>query len=194
MRDLQIIPIDKFGEGSGERILSGVLSGYSCPLNAEVEDFLKNKALQSAKLATSKTYLVFGADDGSLLGYFTLSVKSYTIESAKLNSAKRRLIERFADRVGSKDRYSVAVYLIAQIGRNYAQEVRRGLSGRELLQLAFAKLREVNDRIGGKIVLVERESDRPKLHAFYSANGFSSWNERTNERDGIVYDQMIAVL
>ena len=72
--------------------------------------------------------------------------------------------------------------------------MRRGLSGRELLQLAFAKLREVNDRIGGKIVLVERESDRPKLHAFYSANGFSSWNERTNARDGVVYDQMIAVL
>lgn len=194
MRDLQIVPIDKFGDGGGERILSGILSGYSCPLNDEVEDFLKNKALQSAKLATSKTYLVFDAENGSLLGYFTLSVKSYTIESAKLTSSKRRLIERFADRVGRKDRYSVAVYLIAQIGRNYAQEVRRSLSGRELLQLAFTKLREVNDRIGGKIVLVEREFDRPKLHAFYSANGFSSWNERTNEKDGVVYDQMIAVL
>ena len=194
MRNLQIVPIDKFGDGNGERILSGILSSYSCPLNAEVEDFLKNKALQSAKLSTSKTYLVFDAEDGSLLGYFTLSVKSYTVESAKLNSSKRRLIGRFADRVGSKDRYSVAVYLIAQIGWNYAQEVRRGLSGRELLQLAFAKLREVKDRIGGKIVLVERESDRPKLHAFYEANGFSSWNERTNEKDGAVYDQMVAVL
>ena len=194
MRNLQIVPIDKFGEGSGGKILSGILSGYSCPLNAEVEDFLKNKALQSAKLSTSKTYLVFDAEDGVLLGYFTLSAKSYTIESVKLNSSKRRLIERFADRVGSKDRYSVAVYLIAQIGKNYAQEVRRGLLGRELLQLAFAKLREVNDRIGGKIVLVERESDRSKLHAFYAANGFSSWNERTNEKDGVVYDQMVAVL
>lgn len=42
--------------------------------------------------------------------------------------------------------------------------------------------------------MVERESDRPKLLDFYNRNGFKSWTSRTNEKDGMVYDQMFAVL
>jgi len=32
--------------------------------------------------------------------------------------------------------------------------------------------------VGGKPVLVERETDRPKLLDFYRANNFKSWNIR----------------
>ena len=42
--------------------------------------------------------------------------------------------------------------------------------------------------------MVERESDRPKLLEFYNDNGFKSWTTRRNAKDGMVYDQMFAVL
>ena len=48
--------------------------------------------------------------------------------------------------------------------------------------------------IGGKLVMVEREADRPMLLKFYNDNGFKSWTTRRNAKDGMVYDQMFAVL
>jgi len=53
---------------------------------------------------------------------------------------------------------------------------------------------ETKKAIGGKLVMVERESDRPKLLEFYNDNGFKSWTTRRNAKDGMVYDQMFAVL
>lgn len=55
-------------------------------------------------------------------------------------------------------------------------------------------LRSTKRAIGGKLVMVEREADRPKLLEFYKANGFKSWTTRRNAKDGVVYDQMFASL
>ena len=49
----------------------------------------------------------------------------------------------------------------------------------------------------GKLVMVEREADSPKLLEFYTKNGFKSWTRRINEKDGkkkVEFDQMFAVL
>ena len=48
--------------------------------------------------------------------------------------------------------------------------------------------------IGGKLVMIEREAEEPKLLEFYKANGFKSWTTRRNAKDGVVYDQMFASL
>ena len=87
-----------------------------------------------------------------------------------------------------------SVFLIAQIGKNYAIEEENRISGAELLELAFAKLRAVQSLIGGKLVLIERDASRAKLLDFYQANGFKSWSSRHSESDGIDYDQMLCVL
>ena len=42
--------------------------------------------------------------------------------------------------------------------------------------------------------MVEREANRPKLQEFYNKNGFKSWTRRMNEKDGVEFDQMFAVL
>ena len=62
------------------------------------------------------TYLVYDNTTSRLLGYFTLVLKPFSIEKEKLSKTKCRLIERFAD--VDKERYTAAVYLIAQIGKN----------------------------------------------------------------------------
>jgi hypothetical protein len=62
------------------------------------------------------------------------------------------------------------------------------------LEVALDKLRAAQDLIGGKLVLIERESERMKLHDFYKANGFKSWNSRYDKNDNVQYDQMIRVI
>ena len=63
-----------------------------------------------------------------------------------------------------------------------------------MLARAEDEFRSIKKRVGGKLVMVERESDRPKLLEFYNMNGFKSWTTRRNAKDGMVYDQMFAVL
>ena len=194
MRKLSIWRIDKFAKTVGEAVLSSTLSSFAVPLNSEVEDFIRKKALQATKLKSSISYLVIDEDLADVVGYFTLLVKPFTIQAASLSSKNRRLIARFAEENTEAGDYTASVYLIAQIGKNYAIEEPLQISGGDLLNMALDKLRAAQDLVGGKLVLVEREADRAKLLEFYNANGFKSWNGRYDKKDQVQYDQMIRVL
>ena len=171
-----------------------LFSGFACPLNKEVDDFLKNKAVQSNKLNASVSYLVVDSETAVLLGYFTLVLKPFTIHESKLSTTNIRLISRFAERNDETGSFTAALYLIAQIGKNYALPEECRISGGDLMSLALDKLRAAQDLVGGKMVMVEREADREKLLSFYQSTGFKSWNARFDKKDKVQYDQMIRVL
>ena len=67
----------------GEKMLKDVLSDFTCPMNKNVEEFLKEKAIEFTKRNQSVTYLVFLNDASTLVGYFTLASKSITVKEAK---------------------------------------------------------------------------------------------------------------
>ena len=194
MRNLTVWRIDKLAKKVGDRVLSSTLAQFSIPLNKEVEDFIRNKALQATKLKSSITYVLVDEDIAEVLGYFTLLVKPFTIPASRLSSTNRRLISRFSEVNEETGNYTASVFLLAQIGKNYAIQRQYQVSGRDLLEVALDKLRAAQDLIGGKLVLIERESERMKLHDFYKANGFKSWNSRYDKNDNVQYDQMIRVI
>jgi hypothetical protein len=185
--------ITELEERFGESAVVGFIKKFSCPLNMEVEDFLKNKAMQSSRLSASQTYLVIDDDTYQLQGYYTLVVKSYAVKGLLLSSSNRRLISRFAEEDESGN-FHAAVYLIAQIGKNFALPKENQISGERLIGLALDEFRAIKRRVGGKLVMVERENNCPKLQSFYQSNGFKSWTTRRNAKDGVVYDQMFASL
>lgn len=57
-------------------------------LNRNVELFLKEKTLQSAKLYTFSTHLV--AEDSDLAGYFTLATKMLTLSPKNISSTQAK--------------------------------------------------------------------------------------------------------
>ena len=193
IEDLNVFPLMQYEAAIGEENLRFFLSGFSCPKNLEVEDFLRNKARQSAHRSSSATYLVCSDKRRELLGYFTIMTKAYSVNGKSLNSANRRLIERFAE-PDENGNYHASVYLIAQIGKNFAIPESRRIEGHDLLALAIEKFETAKKILGGKLVMVEREVDRPMLLKFYNDNGFKSWTTRRNAKDGLVYDQMFSVL
>ena len=190
-RDVTVISLRQF-ESAGGLAEGYSFEDFSCPLNEEVQDFLQKKAVHSLHLGASMTYLVYDNNTSRLLGYFTLVLKPFSIEKEKLSKTKCRLIERFADVDG--ERYTAAVYLIAQVGKNFAIEDGERISGDELLRLAFEKLYAAREIVGGKLVLVERDMKSPELVSFYRRWNFQSWNERHDGKDGVDYDQMLCVL
>ena len=50
--------LDQFGD---DQSVKKILSEFSCPLNADVERFLKNSAIEFAKQSIAPTYLVFSS-------------------------------------------------------------------------------------------------------------------------------------
>ena len=145
-------------------------------------------------LKSSVTYFVVDTTSGIVLGYFTLVLKPFTIHESKLSKTNIRLISRFAERNDETGSFTAALYLIAQIGKNYALPEECRISGGDLMSLALDKLRAAQDLVGGKMVMVEREADREKLLSFYQSTGFKSWNARFDKKDKVQYDQMIRVL
>lgn len=78
-----------FGEENpklGEDILLQVLSDFSCPRNPDVERFLKKSSIEFTKKHQSVTYLVFSAEDGELLGYFTLALKPLVVRGETISN------------------------------------------------------------------------------------------------------------
>ena len=185
---LSLLTISEFEDTVGSDALADTLARFSCPLNKEVESYLKDssRAVQSSQMSSSVTYLAFDSRSNDLLGYFTLMMKAYSVKSDALNSANKRLIRRFSE-IDSSGNFTAAVYLIAQIGKNFALPEKDQIEGSELLMAAMNVFCETKKAIGGKLVMVERESDRPKLLEFYNDNGFKSWTTRRNAKDGMVW-------
>ena len=192
MKGLRVLSLEQIEELAGGECLAAMLSGIDCSLNERVQKFIRNDSVLSERLGSTVTYLVLSATD-EVLGFFTLVMKPFTVADAGLSSNNRRMIQRFAE-LDEKGNYTAALYLIAHLGKNFALDEARRITGSELIALALDVLRKAQKLVGGKLVLIDRESDRPKLLDFYQANGFKSWNRRYSKKDAIEYDQMLCVL
>lgn len=172
--------LEQLGE---DRVIS-ILSGFSCPLNKDVENFLKRNAILFTKQGLSATHLIFTSfkSNLSLIGYFTLATKFFTISKGSLSKTLQKRVNKFTTYLPDTKRYYISAPLIAQLGKNYSDGLNNLISGDELLKLACDKVATIQHEIGGKIVYLECE-DKPKLIEFYSSNGFVNFGKRLLEKD-----------
>lgn len=171
----------------GENEVKTILSDFSCPLNQDVEEFLKHKAIEFCKQGISSTYIIMASYQKKyvLAGYFTLANKIFCIDKDSFPSRNwRKRIAKFAQFDSTIKRYTLSAPLIGQIGKNYSHGYNNLITGDELLKLALEKVREMQRIVGGKIVYLECE-DKPKLLEFYGENGFVNFGKRELDRDEI---------
>ena len=92
-------------EDYGDEFVGALISDFSTvierdgqkkPLNPDIEVFLKKNAVQFAKEKKSITYIVGDKDDGSLLGYFTLTHKAIEIPADGLSKSTVHTIEKYS--------------------------------------------------------------------------------------------------
>ena len=172
-------------EQVGEERTKEVLSDFCCPLNADVEYFLRHKAVEFAKQGLSQTHLVFTPYKGNVtfVGYFTLANKGIIINRKTIPNANwRRRIKRFAIQSDLDGGYYVSAPLIGQLGKNFKEERNKLITGDELLKLATDKVHVIQMALGGKLVYLECE-DKPQLLSFYDSNGFVNFGHRDLEKD-----------
>ncbi|MCD8068631.1 MAG: GNAT family acetyltransferase [Lachnospiraceae bacterium] len=161
----------------GEKSLDEILSEFSCPLNPDVERFLKHSAVEFTKKNQSVTYLVFNRDNCILLGYFTLALKPLTVRGSTISNAVGRKLARISEVNEQMKTYTMAAYLIAQLGKNFTAEAEHLITGKDILDLAQDRLLQAQCLCGGVVTFLETYNEE-KLLLFYDRNLFRQFDIR----------------
>lgn len=161
----------------GEDVLLQILSEFSCPMNPDAERFLKKSSIEFTKKNQSVTYLVFSVIGGKLLGYFTLALKPLTVRGETVSNTVKRKLLRVSELDERSDTYTMSAYLIAQIGKNFSENRGKMITGAELLELAWDKIKATQYVFGGIVTFLEAENEE-KLLSFYRNNRFSQFDTR----------------
>lgn len=165
----------------------------------DVEHFLHDKAVQFEKVDLSRTYLVMSTyrNEPYLAGYFAISNKSLVIPKQvykKLSGTFQKKLMGMGHKTEVQN-YECKGYLIGQLGKNYSVEARNAnqLSGEELLELAYEKILEAHEIVGGKVVYLECEHVE-KLKNFYKRNGFREMEEYDSPNNLCIFVKTIKKL
>ena len=180
-------------ELSGEANLRKDLSLFLCEKNPEIEEFIREKAIDFAKRKLSITYLILDTDSGVILGYFTLTHKSVILSGEGLSRTFQKKLAFFARRDRDTGNYVVSAFLLAQLGKNYAIKTDRRISGKRMLEIVNTILLDVQRRIGGGVLYLDCE-DNPKLKSFYSGENFKEFADRFSSEDERKYIQFMRFL
>lgn len=170
-------------ETIGEDGVKSILSDYVCPQNKDIQDFLSNKAIEFEKQGISTTYLIFASHKGKvrLFGYFAIAIKGISVpDKRQMSGNLKRRLNKFAIRNNESKEYVVPAILIAQLGKNFRDELNKEILGEELLEIACNKAKQIQRLSSGKVIYLECE-DNVKLTDFYEKNGFRSFGKRERE-------------
>lgn len=170
-------------EQLGEDATKSILSSFSCPLNKDIENFIKYKSIEFSKRTTAKTHLVFWQTEDQkfieLVGYYTITSKVITIDRNVLSNTEAKKLKNQGIYDSVKQEFTVSAPLIAQLGKNFTDGNDTLISGTDLLQLAVNKIQR---EIGGRFMYLECE-DNEKLLTFYKKHNFKIFGKRTLDRD-----------
>ncbi len=173
-------------EQLGEDETKSILSSFACPLNEDVEFFIKHRAIEFSKRTTAKTHLVFwqteDAKDIELVGYYTIASKVIKVSKDALTGGEAKKLKNQGLYDDVKHEFTVSAPLIGQLGKNFTNGNDTLISGSDLLTLAINKVKKIQREIGGRFVYLECE-DNEKLLAFYKNCGFKVFGKRKLDGD-----------
>lgn len=178
------VSLSKLISQIGEDNVKNILSDFSCPINSDIETFLRKKAIEFEKQSISATHLIFTSykSQNVLVGYYTLATKAFNITKSAISKSMSKRINKFATYDTDLKSYILPAPLIAQIGKNFTNNYNSLITGDELLSIAIDDVNVIHQIAGGKVVYLECE-DKPRLIDFYSRNGFVSFGNRSLDKD-----------
>ena len=159
-----------------------VLSSFICD-NDEVQDFINNKAISHELRGLARTILVFDEQNSTLVGFYTISIKSLVL-CGILDSKKKKSYFGTAQTNGNV----IPAILIGQLGKNFA--VSSDFSGSDLMSLIFGYIYRADKLLPSVVSYVEHNGSE-KLTKFYKKNGFSYFPREKEENSRNLYCHII---
>ena len=152
-----------------------ILSSFSCAKDHDIENFIRNRAIEFEELSKAKTYLI--CDEAALqnegrllvLGYISLALKVLQIPDG-LSIRERKELDGYRGKHHGEPITDIPCYLIGQLARNDGV-AKEQLSGKEIIEEAQRIIMVAVEAVGGRFMMIECHDD-PKLLKFYGDNGF----------------------
>lgn len=153
--------LDKSSLDVVEAIRSGIES-FKCAKSPHHEDFLKKKAVDCSLHHTSKTYLMIDIDalyewidtgnraDQIICAFFTIGISSISIIDEKISSKRRKKLKVHTF---TRDD-AIGCFVIGELCRADCVD-RSSLPGLDILDACLGVIKNAQDIIGGRIVLVD---------------------------------------
>ena len=173
-----------------------MLSSFSCSHDEDIQNFLRNRAIDFELLSKSRTYLIIdeqqfqnsnsAVDNLIIYGYISLAVKVFTVPETASNRQRQQL-DGFSAKEHGKQISNFPCYLIGQLARN-SNVPKESISGAELLNFAYDIIAISVDAVGGRNILVECHNNK-KLVQFYLDNEFYKISQIPDENQTMI--QMI---
>lgn len=138
-----------------------LLKTFVCAKNADVQDFLHNKAITFERNLRSCTYLYTSNADKSVAGYFSLGI-TYTLTN-KLDKAVVKFLDGYTD-----ETIAIPCYLIGQLGKS---DTCKEKIGSFLLDDALSIIDKAQESLNGRFVLIDSVNDE-RVIKFYEQNSF----------------------
>lgn len=175
---------------SDEHKAQELISIFLCRKDNDIENFLKEKAITFEKLGKSRTFLVFDedAEEPRILGYYTLALQVLKIPE-EFSNRKIKVLDGFNAKINGEKVTELPTILIGQFAKNELY-IDSGFSGDELMQYCLNTLLDGQQRLGGRIIMLECK-DIPYLIKFYGNYGFTRLDRDYNEDEFI---QLIRIL
>lgn len=162
----------------------------------DIEYFIHKKAIEFEKMDLARTYLVLSMykNRAYLAGYFAIAPKPLVIKKKvfrKLSGTQQKKLMGFGHKTDQSN-YECKGYLIGQIGKNFSEEAvsANQLNGSELLQLAYSKIKEAHEIVGGRVVHLECQNIH-KLKNFYEDQGFREIENRKTKDELCIFVKTI---
>lgn len=75
-------------EQLGEERTKKILSSFVCPLNEDVQDFCRTKAIEFSKRGFAQTYLIYWQEgaEKEFIGYYTIAMKHFSVNKKQLSN------------------------------------------------------------------------------------------------------------
>jgi len=189
--NFNVVKISSLIDSVGESEVVSALSEFKCEKNPEIENFIKNNAVEFARRKISVTHLILD-DEGQISAYFTLTHKPAIIPADALSKSAVKTLSRYAILDKDSNSFNISAFLIAQFGKNSAYKGTKNISGNELMDLCFDVLESVQKQVGGGIAFLECENKKPLLDFYQNENNrFRVYGERFSKSENTNYIQLL---
>ena len=74
------------------------------------------------------------SDEGELIGYFSIALKPLTVRGETVSNTVKRKLLRISELDEKSQTYTMSAYLIAQLGKNFAEGRNNRITGAEMLE------------------------------------------------------------
>ena len=149
------------------------LGTFRCSKDADLEEFLHNKAIMFEDRGRSRTYLLLIYEgNNEILAYFTLALTEITVPAE--NSLKNSTIKK----MDLSDGKTVG-YLIGQLAKD--DSVKEHI-GHDLLDTAVEQLMVSYKQNGGRVMCIDCKEP---MIGYYEDTGFKIIEPRPNEKNGL---------